>query len=142
LKLTAEDAEKTIAKGNKVDINEISGQIVDAAMKVHSVLGPGLLESAYEACLLFELHKRGLNAVSQLQLPIVYESVKIDVGYRIDVLVEDAVIAELKSVGEIVPIHRAQLLSYLKLSGKKLGLLINFNTVHLKDGITRMVNNL
>ena len=125
-----------------MELNQISGQIVDAAMKVHTALGPGLLESAYEACLLFELHKRGLKAVSQVQLPIVYESVKIDAGYRIDLLVEDAVVVELKSVEEVVPIHKAQLLSYLKLSGKKLGLLINFNTVHLKDGITRMVNNL
>jgi GxxExxY protein len=125
-----------------MDINEISGQIIDAAMKVHSALGAGLLESAYEACLLYELHKRGLKATSQVQLPVVYESVKIDVGYRIDILVEDAVIVELKSVAEIVPIHRAQLLSYLKLGKKKLGLLLNFNVVHLKDGITRMVNNL
>jgi len=125
-----------------LEINQVSGQIVDAAMKVHSALGPGLLESAYEACLLFELHKRGLKAVSQVQLPVVYESVKIDAGYRIDLLVEDVVVVELKSVEEVLPIHHAQLLSYLKLSGKKLGLLINFNTVHLKDGITRMVNNL
>jgi GxxExxY protein len=125
-----------------MDLNEISGQIIDAAMKVHSALGPGLLESAYEACLLYELHKRGLKAVNQVPLPIVYESVKIDVGYRIDLLVEDAVIVELKSVGEIIPIHKAQLLSHLKLSGKKLGLLINFNVVHPKDGITRMVDNL
>ena len=125
-----------------MEINQVSGQIVDAAMKVHSALGPGLLESAYEACLLFELHKRGLRAVSQVQLPVVYESVKIDAGYRIDLLVEDAVVVELKSVEEILPIHQAQLLSYLKLSGKTLGLLINFNTVHLKHGITRMVNNL
>jgi GxxExxY protein len=125
-----------------MDLNEISRQIIDAAMKVHSALGAGLLESAYEACLLYELHKRGLRAVSQVQLPVVYETVKIDVGYRIDILVEDAVIVELKSVAEIIPIHRAQLLSYLKLGKKKLGLLINFNVVHLKDGITRMVNNL
>lgn len=111
-------------------------------MKVHSALGPGLLESAYEACLVFELHRRGLKAVSQVELPVVYESVKIDVGYRLDVLVEAAVIVELKSVEKVLPIHQAQLLSYLKLSGKKLGLLINFNTVHLKDGITRLVNNL
>ena len=125
-----------------MEINQISGQIVDAAMKVHSALGPGLLESAYEACLLFELHKRGLTAASQVQLPVMYESVKIDAGYRIDLLVEDAVVVELKSVEEILPIHQAQLLSYLKLSSKKLGLLINFNTVHLKNGITRMVHNL
>ena len=101
-----------------------------------------MLESAYEACLLFELHNRGLKAVSQVQLPVVYESVRIDAGYRMDLLVEDAVVVELKSVDKVLPIHQAQLLSYLKLSGRKLGLLIKFNTVHLKDGITRMVNNL
>lgn len=125
-----------------MEINEISGQVVDAAMRVHSALGPGLLESAYEACLVFELHRRGLKAISQLELPVVYDSVKIDVGYRLDILVEDAVIIELKSVEKLLPIHQAQLLSYLRLSGKKLGLLVNFNTLHLKDGITRMVNNL
>ena len=125
-----------------MEINQVSGQIVDAAMKVHSALGPGLLESAYEACLLFELHKRGLKAAGQVQLPIVYEAVTIDAGYRLDLLVEDTVIVELKSVETVLPIHRAQLLSYLKLSGKKLGLLLNFNTEHLRDGITRLVNNL
>jgi GxxExxY protein len=125
-----------------LEINQISGQVVDAAMKVHSTLGPGLLESAYEVCLLFELHKRGLKAVGQVQLPVVYDSVRIDAGYRIDLLVEDAVVVELKSVEEVLPIHKAQLLSYLKLSSKSVGLLINFNTVHLKNGITRMVNNL
>jgi GxxExxY protein len=125
-----------------LEINQISGEVVDAAMKVHSALGSGLLESAYEACLLFELHKRGLKAQGQVALPLVYESVKIDAGYRIDLLVEDVVVVELKSVEEILPIHKAQLLSYLKISGKRLGLLINFNTVHLKDGITRMVNHL
>lgn len=125
-----------------MELNAISGQIVDAAMKVHSALGPGLLESAYEACLLFELHKRGLKANGQVEFPVVYESVKIDIGYRIDILVEDEVIVELKSVTEISNLHKAQLISYLKLNGKKLGLLINFNTVHLKDGIVRMVNGL
>lgn len=125
-----------------MEINQISGQIVDAAIKVHTAIGPGLLESAYEACLLFELHKRQVKAVSQVQLPIVYESVRIDAGYQIDLLVEDAVIVELKAIESLLPIHKAQLLSYLKLSGKKLGLLINFNTVLLKDGIVRLVNNL
>jgi len=125
-----------------MDLNEISGQIVDAAMKVHSALGPGLLESAYEACLLYELRKRGLKTENQVELPVVYDNVRIDVGYRLDLLVEDAVIVELKSVSEIAPIHKAQLLSYLKLSGKKLGLLINFNVIHLKEGIVRMVNRL
>ncbi|MCY2991653.1 MAG: GxxExxY protein [Planctomycetota bacterium] len=122
--------------------NEVSGQVVDAAMKVHTVLGPGLLESAYEGCLAYELRKRGLKVGTQVGLPVVYEGVNIDVGYRIDLLVEDLVIAELKAVDALAPIHQAQLLTYLKLSGKRLGLLINFNVVHLKDGIKRMVNNL
>jgi GxxExxY protein len=125
-----------------MELNIISGQIIDAAMKVHSSLGPGLLESTYEACLLYELHKRGLNAIQQVEFPVVYEGVKINVGYRIDMLVENEVIVELKAVVEISPLHKAQLLSYLKLNGKKLGLLINFNTVHLKDGIVRMVNGI
>lgn len=125
-----------------MDINEISGEIVDAAIKVHSALGPGLLESAYEACMLFELHKRGLKAASQVELPVLYEEVKIDVGYRIDLLVEDSIVLELKSVEKINPLHRAQLLSYLKLSNKKLGLLLNFNVVLMKDGIERIANNL
>jgi GxxExxY protein len=125
-----------------MDINEISGEIIDAAMKVHSALGPGLLESAYEGCLLYELHKRNLKAVSQVELPIVYEQVRINVGYRIDILVEDSIIVELKSVDQILEIHKAQLLSYLKLSDKRLGLLINFNVTKLKNGIVRLANNL
>ena len=123
-------------------INDITGQIVDAAMKVHSALGPGLLESAYEACLAFELTKRGLRVERQVALPVVYDGMQIDVGYRIDLLVEGQVIVELKSVAELVPIFDAQLLTYLKLSNLKVGLLINFNVVHLKDGIKRMVNKL
>jgi GxxExxY protein len=123
-----------------MEVNEITGQIVDASMKIHSALGPGLLESAYEACLIYELKKRGLIARNQVPLPVYYEEVIIEVGYRIDVLVAESVIVELKSVDQIAPIHKAQLLSYLKLSGKKVGLLINFNVEHLKNGITRMVN--
>jgi len=122
-------------------LEDVTGKIIEAAMRVHSALGPGLLESAYEACLLFELHRRNLKAASQVELPVVYENVRIDAGYRIDVLVEDAVIVELKAVEKILRIHQAQLLSYLKLSGKRVGLLINFNVVHLKDGIKRMVND-
>jgi GxxExxY protein len=121
-------------------INEITRTIIAAAMKVHSALGPGLLESAYEACLLFELHDAGLKAESQVLLPVVYKQVKIDLGYRLDLLVEDSVIVELKSVGAINPVHEAQLLSYLKLSQKHVGLIVNFNVVHLKDGIKRIVN--
>jgi len=123
-------------------LNQISAQVVDAAIKVHSVLGPGLLESAYEACLAYELGKRGLQVEAQLALPVVYEQVKIDVGYRIDLLVEGGVIVELKSVERLLPIHEAQLLSYLRLSQKRLGLLINFNVPKLRDGIKRMVNKL
>jgi len=125
-----------------MSINETSGKIVDAAMKVHSVLGPGLLESAYEACLKHELLKRGLKVESQLQLPVQYDGVAIDAGYRIDLLVDDTVVVELKAVEKVVPIHEAQLLTYLKLSGRKLGLLLNFNVLHMKDGIKRLVNNL
>ncbi|MCA9023622.1 MAG: GxxExxY protein [Planctomycetaceae bacterium] len=122
-------------------VNDVTGQIVDAAMKVHTVLGPGLLESAYEACLLFELHRRGLEARSQVALPIQYESVKLDVGYRLDLLVEDLVVVEIKAVNDLTPLFEAQLLSYLRLSGNQVGLLINFHSVRLKDGIKRLVNN-
>jgi GxxExxY protein len=120
--------------------NRITGQIIDAAMHVHTKLGPGLLESAYEACLAYELRKRGFKALTQVGLPVIYDEVQLDVGYRIDLLVEDEVIVELKAVDEIAPIHEAQLLSYLKLSGRKVGLLINFNVRRLKDGIHRRVN--
>ncbi|HKE02442.1 MAG TPA: GxxExxY protein [Blastocatellia bacterium] len=123
-------------------INQISGAIVDAAMKVHTTLGPGLMESAYEGCLKHELTKRGLKVLSQVTLPVIYDGVKIDVGYRIDLLVEDAVIVELKAVERLTPLNEAQLISYLKLSGRKLGLLINFNVEHLKNGIKRIVNGL
>ena len=126
--------------GGQMNVNELTGKISEAAMKVHTALGPGLLESAYEACLLFELHRRGLNAIRQVALPVVYEDVKIDAGYRVDLLIEDAVIVELKAVDKVLPIHHAQLLSYLKLSGKRVGLLINFNVEHLKDGLKRMIN--
>ncbi len=123
-----------------MELNEISGTIVDSAMKVHTALGPGLLESTYEACLAFELAERGLEVRTQVALPITYRTVRLDAGYRLDLLVEDSVIVELKAVESVLPIHEAQLLSYLKLSGKNLGLLINFNVVHLRNGIKRMVN--
>jgi GxxExxY protein len=125
-----------------MDINEVSGSVVDAAMKVHTALGPGLLEGAYEACLLHELRNRGRKVLAQVALPVVYDGVAIEIGYRIDLLVEDVVVVELKAVEKLLPIHEAQLLSYLKLGGHKLGLLINFNVLHLKDGIKRMVNKL
>lgn len=119
--------------------NEVSRLILDAAMRVHSVLGPGLLESTYEACLAQELKLKGLVVKTQVPLPVVYEGIKLEVGYRIDMLVEDLVVVEVKSVDGIAPIHEAQLLCYLKLSGRSLGLLLNFNTVHLRDGIRRFV---
>jgi GxxExxY protein len=111
-------------------------------MKVHSALGPGLLEGAHEGCLLYELRRRGFKVVPQVVQPVNYEGVQIDVGYRIDLLVEGCVIVELKSVEKLLPIHEAQLLTYLKLSGLKVGLLLNFNVVHMQDGVKRMVNRL
>jgi GxxExxY protein len=123
-------------------INIVSGKIVDAAMRVHSILGPGLLENAYEACLRHELSRRGLDVETQVQLPVEYDGVLIDAGYRIDLVVAGAVLVELKAVEKIAPIHETQLLTYLKLSGKKLGLLLNFNVVQMKDGIKRIANNL
>lgn len=123
-----------------MELNEISKKIIGAAMQVHSTSGPGLLESAYEACLKYELEKRGFKVLSQVGLPVIYDGMKIDLGYGLDLLVEDSVIVELKAVNKITPVHEAQLLSYLKLSGKRPGLLINFNVMHLKDGITRRIN--
>jgi len=123
-------------------LNNISGEIIHAAMAVHSTLGPGLLESVYESCLCHELNKCGMATQTQLTLPVHYDGLELDTGYRIDILVENHVIIELKAVDKLLPIHQAQLLTYLKLSGKALGLLINFNTVHLRDGIKRMVNHL
>ena len=120
--------------------NALTSQIIAAAIHVHRRLGPGLLESTYEACLVYELRKRGLNAKSQVSLPVVYDGVKLDVGYRIDILVEDAVIIELKAVEQVIPLHEAQLITYLKLSGKKVGLLMNFNVTRLTDGVTRRAN--
>lgn len=121
-------------------INNISGQIVDSAGRVHSALGPGLLESAYRACLAYELRNRNLAVLEEVPLPVVYGSQRLEVGYRIDILVEDLIVVEIKSVAEIAPIHKAQLLSYLKLSGRPLGLLLNFNVVLMKNGIVRMRN--
>jgi GxxExxY protein len=124
-----------------MDLNEISGQVIDAAMRVHSILGPGLLESAYEACLKHELAKRGLRVEQQVVLPVWYDDISIDLGYRLDLLVAGEIIVELKAAEKVTPLHEAQLLSYLKLSGKKIGLLINFNVLHLKAGIKRMINS-
>ena len=121
---------------------EIGKLVIDSAMKVHSALGPGLLESAYRACLAYELEVRGLDVSQEKSLPVRYEGKEISVGYRIDLLLNQKVIVELKAVEKLLPIHTAQVLSYLKLSGCKLGFLVNFNVLHLKDGLKRVVNGL
>jgi len=121
-------------------INDITEKIIGAAMAVHRELGPGLLESAYEACLAYEIARSGFSVERQKELPVIYRNVKLDCGYRIDLLVENKVIVEIKAIDKLAPIHTAQLLSYLKLSGCKVGLLINFNVKVLKDGIRRLIN--
>ena len=123
-------------------LDELSHHIIGAAMTVHTELGAGLLESAYEHCLLYELNKRGFKVQSQITLPIHYDGQRIDAGYRIDLMVEDSIIIELKTVERLLPIHTALLLSYLKMSNKRLGLLINFNVTSLKNGIKRVANDL
>ena len=122
--------------------NGISSKIIGAAIEVHKQLGPGLLESTYETCLAYELKEMGLDVKQQQALPVVYKEVKLDAGYRIDLLIENKVIIEIKSVEALADIHTAQLLTYLKLKDLKLGLLINFNSVRVVDGLKRIVNNL
>jgi GxxExxY protein len=122
-----------------LETNQITHEILDAAYKVHTNLGPGLLESSYQACLIYELKKKGLNIESEKGLPLIYEEVKLECGYRIDILVESKVIIELKTVEAFTDVHTAQLLTYLKLSGCKVGLLLNFHTKSLKDGIKRLI---
>jgi GxxExxY protein len=123
-------------------LNTIGSEIVGSAMTIHSALGPGLLESAYELCLSHELVKRGLRVRNQLTIPLHYDTLSIDNGYRIDLLVNDLVVVELKAIESVLPVHRGQLLSYLRLGGFKLGYLLNFNVAHMRDGIVRMVNGL
>jgi GxxExxY protein len=125
---------------NFISENEISSMVIDAALKVHKALGPGLLESAYEECLCYELRKSGLFVEKQKPLPLIYEEVKMDVGYRIDIVIEGKFVVEVKSVDTLNDIHLAQVLTYLKLSNYKLGLLINFNVTLLKNGIKRVIN--
>jgi GxxExxY protein len=122
-------------------LDDITDRVIGAAIQVHRTLGPGLLESAYEACLAFELTDRGLKVEQQVPLPVVYRGVNLECGYRLDFLVEDAVIVEVKAVDDLAPIHEAQVLSYLKLSGLRVGLLINFNVMVLKRGLRRIVND-
>jgi GxxExxY protein len=123
------------------EIDEITGEIISAAIKIHSKLGPGLFESVYEEVLFYELTVRGLVCENQMYLPVIYENVKMDVGFRIDLLVEKQVLVEIKSIETIHPVHKKQLLTYLRLMDLKIGLLLNFNEELLKKGITRLINN-
>jgi len=122
-----------------MEINQITEKIIGCAIEVHKRLGPGLLESAYEECLLFELERTGLYVVKQKPMPLIYEGIKMDLGYRIDLLVENKVIIEVKSVEALNPVHLAQIMTYLKLSPCKIGFLINFNVLSLKEGIKRVI---
>jgi len=126
--------------GEKEELDKITQAIIGAAIQVHQTLGPGLLESAYEACLAFELVELGYKIEKEKPLPLVYKTMELDCAYRLDLLVEDKVIVEVKAVDQLMPIHQAQVLSYLKLSGCKIGLLINFNVKLLKTGIQRIIN--
>lgn len=149
-KISAEDAERQrtqrlldengIEGTEQARLNHLTHDIIAAAIAVHNELGPGLLESAYEACLTRELQLRGHRVLTQVALPVTYKGIRVDLGYRLDVVVDDAVIVELKTVEGVLPIHRAQLTSYLRLSGRRVGLLINFHAVRLVDGVTRLVN--
>ena len=121
-------------------LNKITGEIIGAAIEVHKALGPGLLESAYQECLFYELVNKGFQVVKEQPMPIVYKEVKLDHGYRMDLLVENKVVIEIKTVDAFTDVHFAQVLTYLKLGGYKLGLLINFNVLRLKDGIKRIIN--
>ncbi|MGH8633566.1 MAG: GxxExxY protein [Burkholderiales bacterium] len=123
-----------------MDDEAIGKQIVDCAVKVHTALGAGLLESAYETCLAHELTKNGLEVKRQVPMPVLYDSTKLDVGYRIDMFVNDRVVVELKAVEKLLPLHTAQLLTYLKLSKLRLGFLLNFNVDHMRNGVRRVVN--
>jgi GxxExxY protein len=122
--------------------NEIAHKIIGSALEIHKKLGPGLLESVYENILSYDLQEIGLNVKTQVPMPLIYKEIKIDAGFRLDLLVEDKVIVEIKSIDTLAPVHFAQTLTYLKLSNRKLALLINFNNAKLKDGIHRIVNNL
>ncbi len=145
-RLTVEDAEFAEEKPNPGErmndgLDRLTNAIIGAAIAVHRELGPGLLESAYEACLAFELTEKGFQVERQKQLPVTYRGLRLDCGYRLDLLIEYQVILELKTADRLLPIHDAQLLSYLKMAQKKVGLLINFNSLRVKDGIKRIVNN-
>ena len=138
---TAESTEVTETMDEKARLNKITETIIGAAISVHRTLGPGLLESAYEACMVYDLSQTGLKIDRQKPLPLVYRGISLECGYRLDLMVEDEVIVEMKSDEGLLPIHKAQLMAYLRLSGCKVGLLINFNVETLKNGIQRVVNN-
>ena len=125
-----------------MDCEAIAREIVDSAIRVHTQLGPGMLESAYEACIEYELGRRALAVKKQVPMPVRYDDMAIDIGYRLDLVVQDSVVIELKSVKRLLPIHTAQLLSYLRAGDYRLGFLLNFNTMHMRDGIKRVVNRL
>jgi GxxExxY protein len=130
------------AQNETVEINELIGLIIGSAMRVHSAVGPGLLESVYRACLQYELEEHGLQVRSEFPIPVVYRGVQIDVGHRVDLLVSDLVLVELKAQPTMHPVYEAQLLSYLRMSNRPMGLLINFHVVHLRNGIRRMTNQI
>src|SRR5687768_1360666 len=127
-------------ESTSAEVERVAREIVDAAFKIHLTLGPGLLESAYKVLMAYELTKRGLSVRKEVELPVVYEEVHLDVGYRLDLVVNDCVIVELKAIDKLHPVHDAQLLTYLKLTGIRLGILINFNTKLIKDGIKRIIH--
>ncbi len=135
-------AETQSTQRDKIKENDISRVLVDIFIKVHSQLGPGLLESVYEEVICYELEKREFNYKRQQGISVIYNEIKMDIGFRADIIVEDKVIIEIKSAEMLAPVHHKQLLTYLKLTDKKLGLLVNFNVNLVKDGITRIVNNL
>ena len=124
-----------------MDFDPLSNRVINAALKVHSALGPGLFEEVYKACLRHQLSVDGLKVFAEVGLPVIYNGVELDIGYRIDLLIEDSLIIELKSVETILPLHKAQLLTYLKLAHKQVGLLLNFNSEHLRHGIVRIINS-
>jgi GxxExxY protein len=125
---------------DRVTLDRLTSCIIAGAMKVHSVLGPALLESAYEACLSHELRQRGVQVATQVPMPLHYDGIRLELGYRIDVLVENLIVVEVKSVSKLLPVHRAQLLSYLRFGGFPVGLILNFGEQHLRNGISRFVN--
>jgi len=127
--------------GEEMELNEVSGQVIGASIEVHRELGPGLLESAYESCLVYELRQRGIRVEQQVPQPVFYKGLQLECAYRLDLLVENRVIVELKAVEALLPVHQAQLLTYLKLRQLRLGLLINFNVPILKNGIKRLLND-